>query len=241
VLLVDGADGKLEPDGIIETVTRRSDVHYPKPRAVSVTQVTELWTVYRPADVEAIGETCRTHGLRLHMDGARFAQAVAALGVEPKTISWQAGVDVLCLGGTKRGMPVGEMLIFFDRALATEFEYRCKQAGQLAVKMRFLAAPWLGMLEGDVWLTHARHANSRAAALADKLRAIPGVTFLSPTEANSVFVDVPAAIRDGLRNRGWSFYTFIGEGRIRLMCSWDTTNDDVKSLANNIADLAETG
>ena len=238
VLLVDGADGKLEPAGIVETATRRSDVHYPKPRAVSVTQVTELGTVYRPADLEAIGETCRTHGLRLHMDGARFAQAVAALDVDPKTITWQAGVDVLCLGGTKLGMPVGEMVVFFDRTLADEFEYRCKQAGQLAAKMRFLAAPWLGMLEGDVWLTHARHANARAAALADRLRKIPEVTFLSPTEANSVFVEVPSAVRDGLRERGWSFYTFIGEGGVRLMCSWDTTDEDVDALADDIADLA---
>ena len=112
-------------------------------------------------------------------------------------------------------MPVGDMVVFFDRELAHEFEYRCKQAGQLAAKMRFLAAPWLGMLDEDAWLRHAGHANRQAAELSRRLQAIPGVTLLFPTEANSVFVALPKAVRQGLRERGWSFYTFIHRGRRR--------------------------
>ena len=237
VLLIDGPHGKIEPRGITRTVTRRSDVHYPKPRAVSITQVTELGTVYRPEELAVIGETCEGLGLYLHMDGARFAHAVAALGRSPKELTWQVGVDVLCLGGTKLGMPVGDMVVFFDRGLAHEFEYRCKQAGQLAAKMRFLAAPWLGMLAEDAWLRHAGHANRQAGALSRRLQAIPGVSLLSPTEANSVFVTFPEAVREGLRERGWLFYTFIGEGGVRLMCSWDTTDEDVEALARDVAEL----
>ena len=238
VLLIDGPNGKIEPEGIAQTVTRRSDVHYPKPRAVSIAQVTELGAVYQPKELAVIGETCEDLGLYLHMDGARFAHAVAALGRLPKELTWQVGVDVLCFGGTKLGMPVGDMVVFFDRELAHEFEYRCKQAGQLAAKMRFLAAPWLGMLDEDAWLRHAGHANRQAAELSRRLQAIPGVTLLFPTEANSVFVALPKAVRQGLRERGWSFYTFIGEDGVRLMCSWDTTDEDVKTLAREVAELS---
>ena len=146
-------------------------------------------------------------------------------------------MDVLCFGGTKLGMPVGEMVVFFDRALADEFDYRCKQSGQLASKMRFLAAPWLGMLEGEVWLDHARHANAEAQRLAEQLGAIPDVKLLSPCEANSVFVELPASVSRGLEERGWFFYNFIGEGGVRLMTAWDTQGSDVDALVADVAEL----
>jgi threonine aldolase len=237
VLTLPGADGKLQPGAIDRVVGRRDDLHFPKPRAVSLTQATELGTVYTPAELRALWARAKAHGLRIHMDGARFANAVAALGVAPKEITWQAGVDVLCFGGTKNGMAVGEAVVFFDRALAREFDYRCKQAGQLASKMRFLAAPWVGMLRDGAWLRHARNANARAAELEASLRTVPGVKVLQPRQANGVFVAFPDGIAQALRARGWSFYDFIGSGGSRFMCAWDTTAEDVERLVEDVAAL----
>ena len=229
-----GEGGKLTPAAVEEVIARRSDIHYPKPRVVTLTQATEVGTVYRPAEVAAIAELAHARGLRVHMDGARFANAVASLGTSPADVTWRAGVDVLCFGGTKMGLPVGEAVVFFDRRLSEDFAYRCKQAGQLASKMRFLSAPWLGMLEGDVWLHHARHANAMARRLAEGLATLPGAKLLFPVEANGVFAELPAAAIAGLRARGWRFYTFIGAGGARFMCAWDTTPARVDAL---LADL----
>ncbi|MDO9601027.1 MAG: beta-eliminating lyase-related protein, partial [Rhodocyclaceae bacterium] len=143
-------------------------------------------------------------------------------------------IDVLCFGGTKLGLPLGEAIVFFNRALGEEFAYRCKQAGQLASKMRFLSAPWLALLEDDTWLSHARHANAMARRLADHLAAIPGAEMLLPTEANGVFVNLPDAAITKLRAAGWVFYTFIGGGA-RFMCSWATREDAVDALAHDMA------
>ncbi|HAB16530.1 MAG TPA: low specificity L-threonine aldolase [Verrucomicrobiota bacterium] len=236
LLLLSGPNGKLTPAGIEEAVLRRTDVHYPKPRVVSLTQATEVGTVYTPAEVRAIGATAKKHQLRLHMDGARFANAVAALGVAPREITWQAGVDVLCFGGSKNGIHVGEAVVFFNRDLAREFDYRAKQGGQLCSKMRFVAAPWVGMLQDGVWVRHGAHANAMAALMEQLVRVIPGVKILFPREANSVFVDLPKTAIHTLYERGWLFYNFIGEGGCRLMCSWDTAEVDVRSFA---ADLAQ--
>src|SRR5690606_35788002 len=151
-------EGKLTPASIREIAQKRQDIHYPKPRVVSLTQATEIGTVYQPAVLRAISQTCKELNLHLHMDGARFANACASLDLSPAELSWKAGVDVLCFGGTKNGMAVGEAILFFNRALAEDFEYRCKQAGQLASKMRFLSAPWVGLLETGAWLKYAAHA-----------------------------------------------------------------------------------
>ena len=236
LLTVRGEGGKLTPEAVLETITRRSDIHFPKPRVVTLTQATEVGTVYRPAEVAAIAELAHAHGLRVHMDGARFCNAAAALGAAPAEITWRAGVDVLCFGGTKMGLPVGEAVVFFDRKLSEDFAWRCKQAGQLASKMRFLSAPWLGLLEGGAWLRHAAHANAMAQRLAAGLAAIPGARLLFPVEANGVFVALPDAVQQGLRDRGWRFYTFIGAGGARLMCAWDTQPESVDAL---LADLRE--
>lgn len=234
VLLVNGPDGKIDPETIERMVKRRTDIHYPKPRVVSLTQATELGTVYTPDEVKAIGDAAKRLGLKVHMDGARFANAVASLGVAPRQITWEAGVDVLCFGGTKNGTPVGDAVVFFDLELADEFDYRCKQAGQLASKMRFLAAPWVGMLQDGAWLNRARHANRMAQLLHAEINELPGVKPMFPRQANSVFVQMPQEAADAMRNLGWRFYTFIGQGGCRLMCSWDTTEDDVQQF---VADL----
>ena len=203
-------------------------------RLRSVTQATEVGTVYSVAELGAVGERARQLGLRVHMDGARFANAVAALGVAPKTLTWQAGIDVLCFGGAKNGLAIGEAVVFFDPELAREFDYRCKQAGQLASKMRFLAAPWLGLLRSGAWLKYGAHGNRMAERLHAAVASIPGVQILYPVQANAVFVRLPEAIIAALHEQGWWFYTFIGQGGCRFMCSWDTTEADVDAFATEI-------
>lgn len=234
ILHVGGGDGKLDLDAVERTITRRSDIHYPKPRVLSLTQATEVGTVYTVDEIRAASDLARRYGLRVQMDGARFANAVASLGRTPAEITWRAGVDVLCLGGAKNGMAVGEAVVFFRRELAEDFDYRCKQAGQLASKMRFLAAPWIGMLESGAWLGNAEHANRCAELLERELAAVSGVTIMYPRQANSVFVQLPGGAADALRDAGWRFYTFIGSGGARFMCSWQTTEEDVRLLAEAV-------
>jgi threonine aldolase len=234
LLLGSGPDGKLSPESVARLVTKRSDIHYPKPRAVSVTQATEFGTVYTPLELHALEKAARSHALKIHMDGARFANAVASLRVKPREIANDCGVDVLVLGGSKNGLAVGEAVIFFDVALAEEFAYRCKQAGQLASKMRFLAAPWVGVLKTGAWLRNAEHANRHAEALAQKLRELPEVQMLMPRQANSVFVKIPEEVSARLKARGWHYYTFIGAGGARLMCSWCTTEEMIDLFVEDL-------
>ncbi|MBI4658909.1 MAG: low specificity L-threonine aldolase [Verrucomicrobia bacterium] len=237
VLLLPGENGKIDPSGIERMVRRRTDIHYPKPRVVSVTQATEVGTVYSVDELKAVGLMAKALGLKVHMDGARFANAVASLGAKPAEVTWRAGIDVLCLGGTKNGTHVGDAVVFFNRDLAHEFDYRCKQAGQLASKMRFLAAPWVGTLQNGVWLRHAAHANRMAELLHDQIRELPRLKILFPRQANSVFAELPEAVSAGLRARGWKFYNFIGRGGCRLMCSWDTTEEDIRNFASDLKAL----
>ena len=238
VLLVPGENGKVNLEAVEHTICKRSDIHYPKPKALSVTQATELGTVYSVEEMQAIGALAKKHALHVHMDGARFANAVASLNVAPKEITWQAGVDVLTFGGTKNGFAVGEAVVFFKKELAFEFDYRCKQAGQLASKMRFLTAPWIGMLESGAWLRNGAHANNCARLLENEVKKIPGVRVMFPSQANSVFLEMEPAALEALRSRGWHFYTFIGSGGARFMCSWDTKVDEIAALAQDIRSSA---
>jgi threonine aldolase len=237
VLLLSGQNGKIDPMTIERMVKRRTDVHYPKPKVVSITQATELGTVYGVEELTDIGSMCGQLGLRVHMDGARFANAVASLRVAPREITWRAGVDVLCFGGTKNGTAVGDAVIFFDPELAREFDYRCKQAGQLASKMRFLSAPWVGILSDGAWLRHAAHANEMAQLMEQSLQQIPELKILFPRQANSVFVELAPALMEGMWKRGWKFYKFTGSGGCRLMCAWDTTAEDVKEFVADLKSL----
>lgn len=230
VVLLEGERGKIGHGAIDRAVERGREVHFSKSRAVSVTQATEVSTVYSVDDLAAIRDACARHSLRLHMDGARFANAVAALGVPPRALTWEVGVDVLCFGGTKNGMGMGEAIVFFDRALAEEFAWRVKQAGQLASKMRYLSAPWVGLLESGVWLRNAARANAAAASLEAGLAAIPDVGIIGTRDANAVFVRFPEALAAGLRARGWRFYDFPAVGGCRLMCSWATTDAEIDAF-----------
>ncbi|VVE25226.1 Low specificity L-threonine aldolase [Pandoraea iniqua] len=233
-------DGKLTPEAVESVINRRSDIHFPKPKVVTLTQATEVGTVYSVDEVKAIAAVAKRRNLRVHMDGARFANAVATLGCHPGDVTWRAGVDVLCFGGTKNGLPVGEAVVFFNRALAEDFAYRVKQAGQLASKMRFISAPWLGMLENDVWLRNARHANAMAQLLAERIRDVPGVSIMFETQANAVFAELPLHVIEALRAKRWKFYTFIGAGGCRFMCAWDTRAETVERLAADIRALSAT-
>ena len=226
--------GKLTPASIREIALKRKDIHFPKPRVVTLTQATEVGTVYRPKEIHAISQTCEELGLNLHMDGARFSNACAFLGCTPAELTWKAGVDVLCFGGTKNGMAVGEAILFFNRDLAEDFDYRCKQAGQLASKMRYLSAPWVGILQDDAWLRYANHANACAQLLAKLVDDVPGVSLMFPVEANGVFLQMSEPAIAALTARGWRFYTFIGAGGARFMCSWDTDEARVRQLAADI-------
>jgi threonine aldolase len=237
---LDGGNGKITREAIADAATPDHGVHRQKPGGVSLTQSTELGTVYTPEEISALGEAARAHDLWLHMDGARFANATAALDAPPRCLTWEAGVDVLSLGGGKNGLPFGEALVFFDQELARDFAFRRKQGGQLASKMRFLAAPWVGVLKDGAWLRHAAHANAMAAALEGGLRDIPGVRILFSRDANAVFAALPQPMVDGLRARGWQFYTDVGpENAARLMGSWDTAPEDVAAFLRDASDLAK--
>ena len=235
LLPADTPDGKLDEPSVRQAHTLRHDFHAPQPRALSLTQATELGTVYSPEEVGALSTLARELKLFVHMDGARFANAVAGLNVTPADVTWRAGVDVLSLGGTKNGAMIGEAVVFFDRAKADNFRRRCKQSGQLASKMRFLSAQWVGLLENGAWLRHATHANTVAGYLEEKLHTVPGVKVAFPRQANAVFALLPTVAAEAVAARGWRFYNDVGPGgAARLMCSWDSTEADVDAFVSDL-------
>ena len=240
VLLLPGTAGKIDPKSIEGAVKKRTDIHYPKPRVLSLTQATEVGTVYSLEELRVLADAARRFHLRIQMDGARFANAVVSLGVTPKEITWESGVDVLCFGGTKNGLAVGEAVVFFNPELAREFDYRCKQGGQLASKMRFLSAPWVGMLQDGAWLRYAKHSNAMARRLEAAIRDIPGVRISFPVQSNAVFAVIPERVSEAMHKRGWKFYTHVGSWKeSRLMCSWDTTPEDVDAFAADLRQLSQ--
>ena len=210
-------------------LARQHELHSHKPRVISITQATELGTVYTADEIGQISTFAREHQMLLHMDGARFANAVATLGCAPKDLSWSVGVDVLCFGGIKDGLAVGELVIFFSKERAREFDYRAKQAGQLPSKMRFLAAPWLALLTNDVWLRNARRANSAATKLAEAIRRC-NAEVIFPIEANAVFFRLDDSAAKILRDAGWDFYKFIEPDIYRLMCAWSVNDAAIEEF-----------
>ncbi len=231
LLAVPTPDGKLTPDDIPAQVTRTGDEHAVQPRVVTITQSTELGTRYSPAETAALAITAHELGLLLHVDGARLANAAAALDLGLAALTTDVGVDILSLGGTKNGMVLGEAVVFLEPTLAEGARYLRKQTLQLASKGRFLAAQFVAMFEGDLWVRNARQANAMAARLAAHLSAIPAVSITQAVEANGVFAVVPDAAAAAVRP-SWPFYTWNhGTGEVRLMCSWDTTPDEVDEFA----------
>jgi threonine aldolase len=230
---ISGPNGKLGPDAIIEAVNTQRPVHGSLPRAVSLTNLSELGTVYRPNEIRDVAAAAKRLGLIVHVDGARFGNAVASIGCTPADLTWRAGVDVLSFGGTKNGLGFGEAIVFFEPSAAASFEYRLKQSGQLASKMRFLAAPWLGYLKAGLWLERAEQANRMAELLEQRIRGLTPVLY--PREGNAVFAKIPDAAVNQLHEKGWRFYNDVGPDRAaRLMCSWDTTEGDVNEFVEDL-------
>jgi threonine aldolase len=234
LLLVGGDRGKIDLGEAAETIARQPELHAHKPRAISVTQATEFGTVYTRDEIVAATEFARKREMFVHMDGARFANAIATLNCAPKTITWQAGVDVLCFGGTKNGLGAGELVVFFKKEMAREFDYRVKQAGQLGSKTRFLAAPWIALLTDSVWLRNAKHANEMARKLGDRLRVDSKIDIVFPIESNAVFARMNEQIARNLEQRGWHFYKFIEPDVYRLMCSWATTDREIDEFVSDV-------
>ncbi len=207
-------------------------VHHVQPAAVSLTQATEAGTVYTPDEIRAISEVTRAHNLTLHMDGARFANAIVSLGCTPADITWRAGVDILSFGATKNGAMAAEAVIFFNRNLAETFHFRRKRGGHLFSKMRFLSAQLEAYITDNLWRQNAIHANKMAAKLADGLTSIPGVKLLHPVEANEIFAELPEAVIQELYGEGFQFYRWEGEGStiVRLVTAFNTKEEDVAAF-----------
>lgn len=224
---VPAPDGKIDRDGIARHLHYFGDDHSVQPSAVSISQATEYGTVYTPDEVEVIAAFAHEHGLRLHMDGARLANAAAALGVSLMDISGAAGVDVLSFGGTKNGMIAGEAVIFFDAELARNFAYRRMQGMQLASKMRFIAAQFDALFTDDLWLGSATHANAMAALLGRGLAGIPGCRITQPVQANEVFAILPREHMTALQSEAFFHLWDEATSEARFVTSFDTTEEDV--------------
>jgi threonine aldolase len=230
-------DGKLTPQMIRDAYIGRGDVHHVQPAVVSITQSTELGTLYSVDEVKAIAETTHELDMYLHMDGARISNAAVSLGVEIREITADAGVDVLSFGGTKNGLMGGEAVVFFKPELAESTPFIRKQGMQLSSKMRFTSAQFLALFENDLWRHNAAHANAMAQRLHDAVVDIPGVTITQRVQANGVFAILPEQAIAKLQE-AYHFYAWDeARSEVRWMCSWDTTEDDIDSFARLVAEV----
>ena len=230
-----GEGAKITPAAVEAALVHyRRGVHSAKPAAISITQATELGRVYGPDEIAALAELAHREGMALHMDGARFANALVHLGCTPADITWKAGVDVLSFGATKNGALCAEAVVFFDASLVRDFEYRRKRAGHLISKMRFISAQLDAYLADGRWLQQARAANALTQRLAGGLAAIPQVELAEAVESNEIFVSLPETLAARLREAGAKFYEWsppqAGHVVIRLVVSFLTPQDDVTRL-----------
>lgn len=235
LLTVPTPDGKLTPDLVAERVVRIGDEHAVQPRVVTISQSTELGTLYGLDEIRALADHAHGHGLLLHVDGARITNAAAALGVSLREATTDLGVDALSFGGTKAGLLAGEAVVLLSADAAAAMPYLRKQTLQLASKMRFIAAQFEALLDGERWRSAAGHANAMAARLADAVRGIDGVQVTQEPQANAVFAILPPGVAARVRER-WAFYDWDERRReVRWMCSWDTTEADVDAFAADVA------
>ena len=241
---VAGDHGKLAAADLERVLAHsgRGTVHHVQAAAISLSQATEAGGVYRPGEIAEIAAVARRHGVKLHIDGARFANALVAQNASPADLTWRAGVDALSFGASKNGALAAEAVVFFDPALAAELPFRRKRGGHLFSKMRFLAAQFDAYLAGDLWLNHARHANAMARRLHDGLAGLPGARLLHPVEANEIFIALPEAVIAGLEQAGFRFYRWVEEGPdvIRLVTAFNTDPDHVAALIETAARLARS-
>ncbi|MEQ9863697.1 threonine aldolase family protein [Pectobacterium aroidearum] len=229
---VDGPDAKIDPIKLSIAVRNKvGDVHTVQPSVVSITQATEVGSIYTQTEIEEIGEVCRSANVRLHMDGSRLANAFVSMNCSLADMTWRAGVDALSFGATKNGVPCAEAVVLFDPKLKTELAYRRKRAGHLFSKMRFLSAQMDAYLTNDLWLRNARHANAMAKRLVDGLQHVKGVQIMGTNEANIVFCTLPVALSKALLEAGFVFYDGRWEpGVVRFVTSFATTADEVDQL-----------
>ena len=236
-----GADGKLHADDLAVVLReQRDDVHYIKPSALSLTQVTESGTIYTPEEVTSLCRLAKDKGMHVHMDGTRFANAVASLGCHPADITWKAGVDVLSFGATKNGAIAAEAVVFFNQTLAQDFSARRKRGGHLPSKMRFMAAQFNAYLENDRWLGYATHANRMAEKLAVELNEVPDVEFSYPVQANLIFADMSQAMLKAIQDAGYQPDYWLWEnGRceVRFVTAFNTSEQDIEHLMQVIRSL----
>ncbi len=242
LVLIDGDGAKVTPMALEHALKHfiKGFVHHVQPAVLSLTQSTELGTLYTPAEIAALSETAHAHGMKVHMDGARFANALAHLDASPAEVTWRSGVDVLSFGATKNGALGAEAVLFFDRANVIAFEYRRKKAGHLISKMRFVSAQLDAYLDGDAWLRRAAEANALARRLEEGLSRMKAARIVHPVEANAIFVSLPDAAVKRLRAGGAQFYDWGppegGRTLIRLVTSFATPPEDVErfvALANS--------
>lgn len=228
-------DGKLTPELLDRYAWGFGEEHHAQPKVVSITQSTELGTLYTRAEIAAIGALARERGMLLHVDGARLANAAAALDLPPRAFITDAGVDVLSFGGTKNGLMLGEAIVVLNPDAVRGMSYLRMAALQLASKMRYVSAQLVALLEGELWLRNARHANAMAARLATAVARVPGVEIVRPVQVNAVFAVLPRDAAERLRKR-FRFNTWDERtGEVRWMCAFDTTEADVDAFAAAIA------
>jgi threonine aldolase len=231
-------DGKLTPDLVRSTHTGIGDEHRSQPRVVSITQSTEVGTVYSPDEIRDLADTAHSLDMYLHMDGARISNAAAGLGVELRETTGDCGVDVLSFGGTKNGLVGGEAVVFFRPDLASNALFIRKQQMQLASKMRFISAQFLALLSDDLWRHNASHANAMARRLATAVEGVDGVVLTQKVQANGVFATLPGEAVKVLQDQ-FHFYEWDeATHEVRWMCSWDTTEDDVDRFAAAVGETA---
>jgi threonine aldolase len=237
LVVLDAPDGKLTPDLVRAAHTGVGEMHHTQPRVVSITQSTELGTLYTPEEVTALADCAHALDMFLHVDGARIANAAAALGVPLRATTSDCGVDVLSFGATKNGALGAEAVVVLRPGLAGPLDFARKQLMQLGSKLRFTAAQVLALLEGDLWLRNATHANAMAARLADAITGLPGLQVTQPVQVNAVFATLPPAAIAELQE-SFAFYVWDeARGEVRWMCSWDTTEEDVDAFAAAIAEV----
>lgn len=231
-------NGKLSPELIRKRLIRKGDMHYAQPQMISLTQTTEYATVYTPDELKAVGQLAKENGLYYHIDGSRFFNAAASLDCTLKDLSTAIGLDILSLGGTKAGMMYGEAVVVFNKGLAKHIAFKHKQSMQLASKNRFIAAQFETMLNNELWRKHSAHANAMAQLLHSSIKDIPGVEVTKPVQANGIFAIHPENWNETI----WAQYPYYvwdeHTNEVRMMCSWDTTEEEVKGFARRMRELS---
>lgn len=239
VVSIPTENGKLTPELVVPYLTGFGFCHHSQPKVISISQTTELGTVYSPKEISALADLAHSHDMYLHLDGARIANGVVATGGDVRAITIDAGVDVMSFGGTKNGMMLGEAAVFFNTELAHGFEYERKQAMQLYSKMRFVAAQFSEYLRDGLWLELAENSNRQASYLRNRIAEIPAVKVTQEVEANALFVIFPESKREIIRSRYFFYDWNEAEGEVRLMCSFDTTKKHIDEFIDYIKTVIE--